>query len=229
MCYFCKEITEFGLFNCVPCNIRHPYIPSINVTFSSCFWFCVLYTDTRSGIRHHKTANMFRISCELEEYGGKGNSSCAINFTTHNVKILAMALLWVIKHLTIILVGTNIVHHVFHCCLFILLHWLTPPQAQVVSHWLPTTVAWVRVRAACGVCGVQSDTGAGFLWVLRFPLPIIPPISPSSESTGAGIIGLLVAAVLSGPNWTPPPHYTKLISTPPPTIHYGTQKTFNKA
>jgi hypothetical protein len=51
--------------------------------------------------------------------------------------------------------------------------------AQAVSRWLPTA-ARVRVRAACGVCGGQSGTGAGFLRVLLFPLPIIPPISPSS-------------------------------------------------
>jgi hypothetical protein len=52
--------------------------------------------------------------------------------------------------------------------------------AEAVSRWLPTAAAWVRFRAACGVCGGQSGTGAGFLRVLRFPLPIIPPISPSS-------------------------------------------------
>jgi hypothetical protein len=52
--------------------------------------------------------------------------------------------------------------------------------AQAVSRWLSTTAARVRVRAACGVCGGQSGTGAGFLRVLRFPLPIIPPVSPSS-------------------------------------------------
>jgi hypothetical protein len=52
--------------------------------------------------------------------------------------------------------------------------------AQAVIRWLPTAAARVRVRAACGVCGGQSDTGAGFLRVLRFPLPIIPPISSSS-------------------------------------------------
>jgi hypothetical protein len=51
---------------------------------------------------------------------------------------------------------------------------------QAVSRWLPTAVALVRVRAACGVCGGQSGIGAGFLRVLRFPLPLIPPNSPSS-------------------------------------------------
>jgi hypothetical protein len=49
--------------------------------------------------------------------------------------------------------------------------------AQAVSRWLPTAAGRVRVRAACGVCGGQSSTGAGILRVLRFPLPIIPPIS----------------------------------------------------
>jgi hypothetical protein len=53
--------------------------------------------------------------------------------------------------------------------------------AQAVSRWLPTAAVRVRVRAACGVCGGQSGTGAGFLRVLWFPLPIIiPQISPPS-------------------------------------------------
>jgi hypothetical protein len=58
---------------------------------------------------------------------------------------------------------------------------------------------------ACGVCGEQRGSGAGFLRVLRFPLPIIPPISPSSQSPGDSTIGLLVAAVSSELNWTPSP------------------------
>jgi hypothetical protein len=77
---------------------------------------------------------------------------------------------------------------------------------QADSRRLPTATARVRVRAACGVCGGQSSTWAGFLRVLRFPLPIIvPPISPASLSPGAGTTGLLETAVPSGPNWTPPP------------------------
>jgi hypothetical protein len=52
--------------------------------------------------------------------------------------------------------------------------------AQAVSRWLPTAGARVRVRTSCGACGGQNGIGAGFLRVLRFSLPIIPPISPSS-------------------------------------------------
>jgi hypothetical protein len=54
--------------------------------------------------------------------------------------------------------------------------------AQAVIRCLPTAEIRVRVRAACGVCGGQSGTGAGFLRVLRFLRPIIiPPICPSSS------------------------------------------------
>jgi hypothetical protein len=35
--------------------------------------------------------------------------------------------------------------------------------AQAVSRWLPTAAARIRIRSACGVCGGQSGTGAGFL------------------------------------------------------------------
>jgi hypothetical protein len=43
--------------------------------------------------------------------------------------------------------------------------------------------------------------------LLRLPLPIIPPISPSPLSSGAGTIVLIVAAMPSGPNWTPLPTF----------------------
>jgi hypothetical protein len=58
--------------------------------------------------------------------------------------------------------------------------------AQAVSRWLPTAAARVRVRVwSDGICGGQSGAGAGFLRVLRFPLPIfMPPNSPSSTKRG---------------------------------------------
>jgi hypothetical protein len=45
--------------------------------------------------------------------------------------------------------------------------------AQAVSRWLPATAARVRARVwSSGICGGQSGAGAGFIRVLRFPLPI---------------------------------------------------------
>jgi hypothetical protein len=54
---------------------------------------------------------------------------------------------------------------------------------QAVSRRLPIAAARVRAQVrSCGICG-QSDTGVGFLRVLRFPLPIlIPPITAHSSS-----------------------------------------------
>jgi hypothetical protein len=35
-------------------------------------------------------------------------------------------------------------------------------------------VAWVRAQvSSCGIYDGQSGTGAGFLWVLWFPTPIL--------------------------------------------------------
>jgi hypothetical protein len=56
--------------------------------------------------------------------------------------------------------------------------------ARAVSRRLPTAAARVRERVrSCGICGGQSGTAAGFLRVLNFPLPSIPPIAPHSSSS----------------------------------------------
>jgi hypothetical protein len=80
---------------------------------------------------------------------------------------------------------------------------------EAVSRWLQTAAARVRARFwASGICGGQSGVGAGFLRVLRFPLPFIPPISPSSQSPGASTIGQKWPTCRVDPVWTPPPpHY----------------------
>jgi hypothetical protein len=57
----------------------------------------------------------------------------------------------------------------------------------------------------CVICCGQSGTWAGFIRLLRFPLPIfLPPTAPESSSSGAGTIGQLVADVSSGLSLTPP-------------------------
>jgi hypothetical protein len=78
---------------------------------------------------------------------------------------------------------------------------------QAVSRWLPTAAARVRALVwSSGICGGQSGGGAGFLRVLRFPLPIfIPSIAPQSPSSIIwGLYNRLeVAAVPSGLSPTP--------------------------
>jgi hypothetical protein len=56
--------------------------------------------------------------------------------------------------------------------------------AQAVIHRLLTAEPRVRAKVtSCGICAWQISTGAGFLPVLRFPLPIlIPPTAPHSSS-----------------------------------------------
>jgi hypothetical protein len=58
--------------------------------------------------------------------------------------------------------------------------------AQAVSRWLRTAEARVRARVWSSVtCGGQSGAGAGFLRVLRFPLPLfITSNSLSSQLSG---------------------------------------------
>jgi hypothetical protein len=79
--------------------------------------------------------------------------------------------------------------------------------AQAVSRWVPTGAALVRAQIkSCGVCGGQSGTGAGFLRLLRFSLPIyIPPSAPhSSSSLIRGCYNRPMTDVPSGLSLTPP-------------------------
>jgi hypothetical protein len=95
----------------------------------------------------------------------------------------------------------------WHCIVAILTASLGRAIAEAVSRWLPTAAARVQSRVwSSGICGGQSGVMAGFLRVLWFPLPFIPPISPSSHSPGSGTIAQWGAYVPSGP---------RLHSTPP--------------
>jgi hypothetical protein len=66
--------------------------------------------------------------------------------------------------------------HVFH---------QGPALAPAVSSRLPIAMTRVRARVrSCRICGGQSCTEAGYLRVLRFPLPIfMPRIAPQSSSS----------------------------------------------
>jgi hypothetical protein len=80
--------------------------------------------------------------------------------------------------------------------------------AQAVSRWLPTAVGQLQVRvSSCEICSDQSGSGAGFLRVLRFPLPIsILRLNHNHHhhlSSGAGTIGQTVGAVPNGLSLTP--------------------------
>jgi hypothetical protein len=74
--------------------------------------------------------------------------------------------------------------------------------AQAVSCWLPTTATRVRSRVwSSGIYGGHSSVGAGFLLILRFPLPIlIPPVASQSSSP-----------IIWGQKW---PQYKGLSPTP---------------
>jgi hypothetical protein len=86
------------------------------------------------------------------------------------------------------------------------------PIAQAASRRFPTAAAWVRTQVtSCGICGGQSGTGAGFLRVLRFPLPILIHrlLHTHHLSSGAGTIGQFVADVPIGPKSHPTPRKLK--------------------
>jgi hypothetical protein len=70
---------------------------------------------------------------------------------------------------------------------------------------LPTAAARVRAQVrSCGIRGGLSGTGAGFLRVRRFPLPILIPPTTPYLSSGAGTIGQSVAELPSRLSVTPP-------------------------
>jgi hypothetical protein len=47
-------------------------------------------------------------------------------------------------------------------------------HAHAVNRRLSTVADQVRALVrSCGICGGQTGSGAGFLWVLQFPLPLI--------------------------------------------------------
>jgi hypothetical protein len=49
-------------------------------------------------------------------------------------------------------------------------------MTQAVSRLFSNAAARVPTQVrSCGICGVQSGTGVGFLRLLRFPLPILVP------------------------------------------------------
>jgi hypothetical protein len=84
--------------------------------------------------------------------------------------------------------------------------------------------AHVCVRAACGVCGGQSSTGADF-----FPST---SVSLANHPTNFAMVIItwgwqnrpLVDAVPSGPNWTPPPLYQLKKKVLPQHLPGGTKE-----
>jgi hypothetical protein len=64
---------------------------------------------------------------------------------------------------------------------------LGPLKRANLNHCITYVSITTAIRArvwSSGICGGQNGAGAGFLRVLRFPLPIfIPPIAPQSPSS----------------------------------------------
>jgi hypothetical protein len=85
--------------------------------------------------------------------------------------------------------------------------------AQAVSRRLPTAAPGVRAQVrSCGICGGQCGTMTGFLRVLRFPCQFSFHwlFHRHHLSSGAGIIGQLVADEPSGLSLSPPQESKKL-------------------
>jgi hypothetical protein len=81
-----------------------------------------------------------------------------------------------------------------------------PSLRRLVVGFLPWYPGFDPGVKSCGIFGRQSGTGAGFLRVLRFPLPVfIPPIAPQSPTSiiWSWYNRTIVAAVPNGSSLTP--------------------------
>jgi hypothetical protein len=77
---------------------------------------------------------------------------------------------------------TTSAQRIFYCCLN--LGFVSPLTHSESLLLLELSPSLSYDRWSCGICGGQSGAGAGFLRVLRFPLPIfIPPIALQSSSS----------------------------------------------
>jgi hypothetical protein len=81
--------------------------------------------------------------------------------------------------------------------------WLCHTSGLLVAGFPPRRAGFDP--GSCGICGGLSDTGADFLRLLRFPLPIlIPPTTPHSYTIRGWYNRPTVADVPSGLSLTHP-------------------------
>jgi hypothetical protein len=96
-----------------------------------------------------------------------------------------------------------------------------------VGFWLPTLALRVPTRVRpCGIFGGQIYTAAGYVRMLQFTLPIIPPTAPHSPSSiiRGWCSGPIIAAVASGLSLSSPEQVqndTDLQSSFPPAINHA--------
>jgi hypothetical protein len=76
--------------------------------------------------------------------------------------------------------------------------------AQTVSRRLPIAAAWFRSQVrSYGIIDGERGTGAGFLRILRFSLPILTPPTAPHLPLAADAVGPVVAGAPSGLGITP--------------------------